>query len=380
MEQKNKILRRAVLFTALGLALAALAVALIICKANKIVLFYSDLGVPYGDYYSEEGQTSSRVSEDMAVFDGRLYVGGGDYDANTGPIPVISRNLGGGKWELSEELLPDEQIKRFFVMDGKLVILGTDPTDDWSMGNYYALEGGAWVTHRDLPSGIHCFDAAKWGDETIFGLGVASGELPAVRFDGESYSAIEFFKDGAPLDTSAHEIVRVYNLFEFKNVLYAFLTLDEKDENGAPAGNFMELYAYKNGVFEFVSGKLPATDMPFVASDGERAYFIMNDTLLVTSDLMSFSAVSAGKSTRVSDIIKYDGEIFVLACRQSGESRFETMVFKVKNGSLHKEFGVFTSICAGAFTKDQSSFYISLGNRDSLSSPAHVGRVIKVTP
>ena len=136
-----------------------------------------DLGIPLAQAYADEnkGHMLSRRSEDIAIFDGRLYVGCGDYSANTGPVNVYSMGLEDRKWKVSAEALEDEQIKRFLVLDGKLCIPGTDPRGDWSMGNYYLLSDDAWQTHRVLPSGIHCFDGIEFEGNLFFGLGAESG-------------------------------------------------------------------------------------------------------------------------------------------------------------------------------------------------------------
>ena len=379
VKNHNRIRRVGIFWLVCLLALTAvlgLTVAINL-KLNKIILNYADLGVPYADIYTDE-RINSRLADDLTVFDGRLYVGGGDYDANTGPVYVMSYDLEKGGWKKSNEPLPDEQIKRFRVLDSKLVTLGTDPKDSWDMGNYYVLEGGGWQTLRVLPSGIHCFDAIEYGDAVFFGLGVNSGDFPAVRFDGEKYVTVEFFKDGELLDTSGNEIIRIYNFFEFKNSLFAFLTLDKKDENGEPLGYFMDLYVYDGEAFRYVSGSLPSEDMPDVATTENTAYFVLNKTLLRTENLTEFSAVSLGEGTKVSDIITEDGKIYVLGWRKINGSYFEAVVFEGGSGGFEKKFGLLAKATPGAFCKDGDTFYISLGNRQNTENIKDVGRVIKV--
>ena len=377
-ENHNKTRRVGTLWLMGLLAFGAIIVfsALFVLRYNKIILNYNDLGIPYLNEFTEE-QLNSRLSEDMTVFDGRLYVGGGDYDANTGPVYVMSYDLKKGIWEKSSEPLPDEQIKRFEVFDGKLVTLGTDPKDDWELGNYYVLDGN-WQTVRMLPFGIHCFDAIEFDGTVFFGLGVNSGHYPVAVFDGESYASAEFFKDGAPLDTSSNEIIRVYNFFQYNQRLFAFLTLDAKNENGETLGYFMELYVYESGAFKYVSGALPATDMPEIAVSGDSVYMIINETLLTTDNLTSFSAVSLGADTKVSDIIETEDGMFALAYRKTNSEFYEIFVFKQTDSGFEKHFGVLTKSPAGSFCKSGDSFYISLGKRQSTENIKDTGRVIEV--
>ena len=377
-ENHNKARRVGILWLAGLLAFGAIIVfsAIFILKYNKIIFNYKDLGVPYLNEFTEE-QLNSRLAEDLTVFDGKLYVGGGDYDANTGPVYVMSYDPKSGVWEKSSEPLPDEQIKRFEIIDGRLTTLGTDPKDDWELGNYYVLDGN-WQTLRVLPFGIHCFDAAEFDGAVFFGLGVNSGHYPVVIFDGESYTSAEFFKDGAPLDTSSNEIIRVYNLFEYNQNLFAFLTLDAKDENGATLGYFMELYVYENQAFRYVSGALPASDLSEIAVSGNSVYMIINETLLTTDNLTSFSAVSLGKDVKASDIIKTEDGIFVLAYRKTNSGFYEISVYKRSESGFKKLFGLMAKAPANAFCKDGNTFYMSLGNRKSTENIKDVGRVIKV--
>lgn len=365
-----------ILSVLVGAVVLVSAFAGIVLAKNKITFNYKDLGVPYYDVYAKE-LVNSRLSEDMTVFDGRLYVGGGDYDANTGPVYVMSYDLGRGVWEKSQVALEDEQIKRFEVVGGKLAILGTDPKGDWSLGNYYLLDGGAWETLRVLPSGIHCFDYAEFEGVGFFALGVNSGDYPVVRHSGESYTAVEFYKDDAPLDTSVYETVRVYNLLEFDGSLYAFFSFDRVGEDGSKR-YYMDLYRYNGEVFEFAAGTLPSEDMPDVISFEGAVYLVMNDTLLVTHDLTDFKAVTLGEDVKVSDIIEVDGEFFALGSKTVSENYFEISVFGEKNGEFEKQFGFFAYATAGSFCADGDNFYISLGQREYPALIRDAGRVVAV--
>jgi hypothetical protein len=103
----------------------------------------------------------SRNIWDLQVFDGRLFIGTGDAWRNTGPIPVISYN---GKTFETEFTVDDEQIYSFVVTNNQLLIPGTDPREDWSLGNFYRLEPRClapkpcWSKTRSIPYGVHTYD------------------------------------------------------------------------------------------------------------------------------------------------------------------------------------------------------------------------------
>ncbi len=65
----------------------------------------------------------------------------------------------------------EEQISRFRILDGKLVVPGHDPTDSWEYGNWYRLEPGGWKKHRNIPGGIHCYDMIQFNGKMFAALG-----------------------------------------------------------------------------------------------------------------------------------------------------------------------------------------------------------------
>ena len=350
-------------------------ISLAVIKSNKIILRYDDLGIPYAEVYSEE-QATSRLSADMVAYNGAIFIGGGDYDANTGPVPSMYYAPDIGVWEVAGDPLPDEQIKRFRVIDNQLYTLGTDPQDEWDYGNYYLFDSGIWETVRALPGGIHCFDAIEYGGNIYFGLGVDAGNFPAVVYNGISHSAVGFYKDGVLIDTSHNSIIRVYNLFCFEGKLYCFVTLDKTSEGGEIEGYYMELYVLEGENFYYVSGALPADDMPDVIAHGGSIYMILNGILLRSENLKDFVAVDLGKGASAADIFTEDGEVFVLAHRRSGAKRYESMVFKLADGGFKKLLGVKAKAPAGSFCQYGGKFFISLGARDELTPDT--GRVIAV--
>lgn len=354
---------RSVICVSVCVLLVIAEIALIIfyiLKQPSKTTHFQDLGVPYAELYSDE-QANSRIAEDMVFYEGKLYVGGGDYDANTGPIYVMSYDLKTHTWEASDEPLPDEQIKRFRIIDGALYSPGTDPTGDEDTGNYYVLEDGEWQTECTLPGGVHCFDIAKCNGDLFFALGVNSGNYPAVRFDGEYYYTIPFYKDGLPLDTSNFEIVRVYNFAELNDKLYSFLTFDEKDGDGNVTGYLMELYVYENGTFNYVCGTLPYEDMADTITLGDTLYLILNETLFKTNDLKEFSAVVPENETKMCDIINYNGKVYVLGYSRLSETRYETMIFENTDDGLKVTYSFFTQIPPNSFCRNENTFFVSLG-------------------
>ena len=58
---------------------------------------HTNIGAPMVDYF-DGAREISRNPWDMAVFDGKLYIGAGDYDKNTGPINLNAFDIKKREW------------------------------------------------------------------------------------------------------------------------------------------------------------------------------------------------------------------------------------------------------------------------------------------
>jgi len=99
---------------------------------------------------------------DMQVFDGRLYVGTGNSSnygpsSNAGPVDVWSYDPKTSQFS-SEFVVDEEQIARFRVADGALLIPGHDPHGSDRYGDFYRLRDGKWEKVQTIPYGMHTYD------------------------------------------------------------------------------------------------------------------------------------------------------------------------------------------------------------------------------
>lgn len=140
----------------------------------------------------------------MTVFDSRLYVGCGNAsnvgpNPNSGKITVFSSSDGGLTFT-GEFVADEDQISRFSVINGQLVVPGMDAheTDsagaqlpsasEWLLGNYYTLGLGHWTKVRNIPDGVHVFDMTYLGSvstgKVLAGLGARTYKALASSTDG----------------------------------------------------------------------------------------------------------------------------------------------------------------------------------------------------
>ena len=78
----------------------------------------------------------------------------------------------------------DEQIARFRVIGGKLMVPGHDPKQPWSLGNFYVLGKAGWRKVCALSGGIHCYDLAGHDGALFAAMGRIHGGAATRSEDG----------------------------------------------------------------------------------------------------------------------------------------------------------------------------------------------------
>ncbi len=325
---------------------------------------YRELGIPSEESYP--GNLKARCVWDMAVYGDRLFIGGGDYNANAGPVDVWCWDIGENIWTKSGTL-PDEEISRFCVINEGLTIPGTDPRDGWELGNYYVWEDGVWTVQRTIPGGLHNFDMVYFHEMMFAGLGVESGNLPVAcsRDGGRTFSPVEMIKNGLPLDTSGSQVVRVYDLFVFGETLYAVFLSKETDV-------VYDLYRYESGRFIFDNtwyGKIH--QLPYInsimggkAEFGGRLFFTTG-YLYVTDDMKEFLRIAFPDSENVYDLYTADGCLYILCGKLLDDGQYRVSVWKNESGGNTDFEEIFAFLYEApplSLVRHESSFYIGMGD------------------
>lgn len=91
---------------------------------------------------------------------------------NGGMLAVLDSND-----NLTAEYAVNEQgVHDIRIIDDDLFVVGTDPLDDWTYGNLYRRQNGAWEKIRTMPNVIHALTAIKDGDDYLIGVGAHTGD------------------------------------------------------------------------------------------------------------------------------------------------------------------------------------------------------------
>ena len=336
---------------------------------------YVELGAPAAALYSSNG--IARIAWDMAIYDGQLYVGCGDFGANSGTndgaTSVISCPLDNvGNWSTTATV-KDEQVGRFININGRFLIPGFDPLGRPQKGYFYELIDGQWETHAVLPYGLHNFDVAWFQGRMYAAIGSARGDYSvAYTEDGVNYSTISFYKDGALLDTGKSDVVRSCNLYVLGDILCAdFWYASEESER-----TIFEMYRYNEELdgFEYVADLKTSTHgglygeagLPIFekAALGDRM-FLTTGYLYWTTDFVTYNEVSIPNNAIVYDMIAYENGRMYLLTADEIAGGYEIAIYSMSESNptaLRTEATFFYEQMPTAFAMDEDNFFIGTGD------------------
>ena len=177
----------------------------------------SVVGNPSRSRYPKDDQEHSfaRSVWDLHYYDGRIYVGGGDWDENQGPVDIWSfaaESSDSGNRFQKEITVDDESVNRFRSCGGRLVVPGIDATESWEFGNVYFKERGKWHKRRTLENAVHVMDAAFFADKLYVSTAT---ELGAALYESDdwgktwkrySHDNIDEFSDGGYTEIAVIEL------------------------------------------------------------------------------------------------------------------------------------------------------------------------------
>lgn len=324
---------------------------------------FTELGVPTEEKYPTGER--ARLAWDMALHGGKIYIGSGDYGKNRGPAQISCYDPTTGAWE-AFATVPDEEVDRFCVLSGKLCAPGIDPREgDWSLGNYYVLEDGAWTVKRTIPGGIHNFDMIEYHGSLFAGLGVSAGGYPvAVSSDGgQTFSSVPFFKkDGSPVHTSGYTQVRTYDFFLLGDTLYATLTLD----------SVYELYKYSEARASFYYVGDMKEQMHFFYYKlnplGEKVTFddslyLATGNLYETPDFHNISPIVLEEGAMTTDLFVDGDTLYVLLSSNIEEGKYKTAVYALESGkaTFREVFDFVYDVPSVSMVVSGEDFYIGMG-------------------
>lgn len=333
---------------------------------------HTNIGAPMVDYF-DDGRAESRNTWDMVVYDGKLYIGAGDYDRNTGPINLNAFDIEKREW-FDTGLLQDEEISRFRVYDNTLYAAGIDPKADWAYGNFYYTNGDDWTTVSNVPGAVHMFDMIQFDGKMFYGLGTGNYSSAPVKMSadgGETYTNVPFYKDGNLLMAEKDfNYTRVYNFFILKDELYCYFRnytssseLLNKYGNGG-------IYKFDGSAFRYYdnfSGKISSENIsyatiPAAETVGDALYFTTGK-FYKTDDLINYTEITMPDEGIVTDLLQEDGVLYVLSRKQQEDGNFKTTIWRYGD-EITALYTIDYELGGQSFAKDGTTFYVGTGEMD----------------
>lgn len=328
---------------------------------------------------------------DVHIFDGKAYIGSGDYDKNAGEVRFNAFNLKTNAWEKMENTT-DMAIHAFVEIGGKLYAPGIDSTDSdgWAWGNYYVLENGKWVKHRNIPNGIHCFDMIGFDNKIFMAMGGNNEQqMIAVSSDGgKTFSHLPIYRGSNPLNPSGYDPkwFRGYDFVEYKGNLYALLTY-RLTSNGIYA---KDIYRYDGDKMVYVgrdnfSGRVGRNYWQ-AAFEWKGTCYIAAKGLFAITDFSSTTnnkqAIAMPGGEIVSDAILHKDTMYTLGYKENADNSYQVVIYKSTTGAA----GSFTQVASFkyegipySFDFDGSYFYVGIG-QPSANDASKAGMLLRVKP
>lgn len=109
-------------------------------------------------------------------YDGRVWIGYGDFTKNTGPIAVLSYEPQSGALA-ADQTVSTEEVLRFATWDGALFIADSDARGHEAEGSVFRLVGaaGTWETMTPIAGAVHTFDVGVFGGRLLAATGSIKG-------------------------------------------------------------------------------------------------------------------------------------------------------------------------------------------------------------
>lgn len=224
------------------------AVALVARAATDVTTSLEYLFAPMESRYGTSADNlSSRAVHCMEYLDGRIYIGGGDWNSNTGPVPIISILPGETPTWTNEYSVGTEHIEAFKKFsDGRIWTRSTDPREhDANYGYFFAKQpGGDWVR---CPLGKIDWNPAH----QLNGAELYTHEWDFCEYDGKFYftgygiGGSQYWLNGD--DTFSHQMGSVTAGQTNGYYRYTYKTNGNKTSEGQELERFMTLMPFTNG-------------------------------------------------------------------------------------------------------------------------------------
>ena len=324
---------------------------------NSDGIFYAvpvNVGKPGIARYASNDQANNiaRSVWDMQTYNGKVYFGSGDYDKNQSPAYIGCYDPETDEAYIFQDKIDDEQVERFCIIDGKLVVPGIDPANNSVMHYFYLNEAeNSFVNYYMNTNGrLHNFDMISYDGKIFLGGGTNSNvyaSAAAVSTDGgRNFSDVGVYYNGNIVNGYTNGgWGRVYNYFVVGGELYALFYQYSTTDGGNYAGVykydaeanrfnyyssvsvFDSGYSHSYYVSNKVSGFISYTFCQAAITVGDKLA-ICNGNLLITKDMKNYTKIEPISGIVFTDLVYANDTLYALAMVPNTDGTATNYVYK----------------------------------------------------
>ncbi len=366
-----------------------------------------NLGINNIESYNNDSLVNilSRNPFDMVTDGNRVYVSGGNYNDNKGPVHIYAYEKGTNVGT-NCGTLTTEQVNRFYQYGRYTFAVSIDP-QKWGYGELYFTENGSgeWKTVKNiLKNNIHCYDMIRFkgtyffcgsnaGFKEVDGKGYDVTKAAVFKLEGEfddtktrnDFSeAYAIDKEGNIINYGDDLIKKDANSEEYTSTtprFYEFFLFDDKlfvyhYDSGNDKNNGLYLYNEEKKVFEY-SSEHNAYFINIIYHHGGQSefkieqdfrwkdkYYFVSDGLYSTPDFKNYSyvTISGYSDYRVKDVIFRNDYALCLASKMNDDGTYTNVVVKTDDFENYTPLFTFSSdLFARSFELCDGDFYFGLG-------------------
>jgi len=321
---------------------------------------------------------------DMQYYNGKIYIGSGDYTKNRGPIDIWSFADDSGSF-IKEITVPEEQISTFYVYDRKLYSPGDDPRGS-NTGAIYVKDNAVWEEIRTIPSADHVFGFAPFDGDFYAYISRDGGQFLKSSDMGQTWTYImtNLWEDhGISIDAMVPFddfllIMGKNNWIDY--LIYATpciwkYTDESMEELEIPLfspedwGKSERVIRYSDGVLYINSFHgTPSSDNPGLP----RPLFFLNDFANGVDIIEEFS------DSHVRDILVRGANCYILTASPLGEDEAKGCIYSSSDLDSWTKLAEFSVPgLPYSFELLDDTFYVGLG-RSSIYSGIESGSIYKI--
>jgi hypothetical protein len=360
-------------------------------RITDVSTIIEDLGIPF------DKPGYARNVWDMQLYNNRIYLGHGNCvnfgpNPNAGPISIFYYDLVQMKF-VKQYTTSEEQLENYKILDGQLYLLGRDPKEDWTLGNFYKLVEDKWQKIRNIPNAIHTFDMVSVNGKLYVSTGSTDNNtIYRSENYGNTWSVVPCSTNPPYFPISS----RMYTLFYLNNKIYAtsviFQASLDATRNRAiviDGASISTVNINRNKMlpgspndstyYRLLRGTVALGNMIYIAEKYDYYKDWLPEGLYYAPEInQAKRAIFPEVSVIPMDINVRGNIVYAIAYKKVSDNQYTNIVYKTENLSNWSEVLRFNyETFARSFEEINGDYYFGMGCYNDIV-PGSVGKILRV--